>query len=578
MYEHKQLFNSMLERVREVGAENGLKAPQAFGRWFADMFFEQPRDFFYADGPGDAKVDLFFSTSNGREVRQHVLNTKFTENYNSTAPVSFYNEITSFWQAFKNKANRADYLEKIARRDVRQHYSRLLDAYDDGRADLYFLTDSKRNERQAVSVADYGVEVLHLDDVLQFMADYIENAMPRTPRLRLTGIRNVLSADKDETEIPTSIVFARLTDFITYMKEDRYGLLFNRNVRVWLGMTEVNEAIADTFRNSPREFAFSHNGITVLCEGHTTDQGKHEIVITNPRVVNGAQTLHSIRDIPVKPAQQAARVMVRIIEIPPLGADDLPSQAERRRQIIRKIALRSNSQNNIKKWDLVSNDEFQLNLARYFRTKKLFYERRRREWKERHTELKSVGVKRGPEVKRLAQLIASYYWNNKLLGPVAARNPAELFQGKGYEKITETTPETAYQLFLLDDVIKTHVDELAESKQYVSNLARHMKYALLALIVRTLQSVNAEIGPEEIGRIIELEHQAPSSRWRRFVGRAIDHIRDAYKLEDRSYRKREKRPLSAANFFKSQASVNNIFPGAMSRTLAMAARKALSAD
>src|SRR6266567_610463 len=129
------------------------------------------------------------------------------------------------------------------------------------------------------------------------MADYIENAMPRTRPLRLTGINNVLSADKDETEIPTSIVFARLTDFISYMKEDRYGLLFNRNVRVWLGNTEVNKAIADTFRTSPKEFAYSNNGITVLCEGHTTHQGRHEIVITNPRVVNGSQTLHSIRDI-----------------------------------------------------------------------------------------------------------------------------------------------------------------------------------------------------------------------------------------------------------------------------------------
>jgi AIPR protein len=423
MYEHKQLFDSMLDRIREVGAENGLRLPQAFGRWFADMYFEEPDHFSYADGPGDAKVDLFFTTSNGREVRHHILNTKFTATYNSTAPVSFYSEITAFWQAFKNKSNRANYLEKMVRRELRPQYSKLFEYFDDGRAQLYFLTNSKRNERQIQAIKDYDIEVFHLDDVLQFMADYIENAMPRTPPLRLTGISNVLSADKDETEIPTSIVFARLTDFISYIKEDRYGLLFNRNVRVWLGNTEVNKAIGRTFSTAPKEFAYSNNGITVLCEGHTTHQGKHEIVITNPRVVNGSQTLHSIRDIPIKPASQAARVMVRIIEIPPLGSDGLPEQAERRKQIVRKIALRSNSQNNIKKWDLVSNDEFQLQLARYFRTKKIFYERRRREWSERRTKLKSVGLRRGPEIKRLAQLIASYHWGNKLLGPVAAEKP-----------------------------------------------------------------------------------------------------------------------------------------------------------
>jgi site-specific DNA-cytosine methylase len=273
MYEHRQLFDSMLERIREIGAENGLKPPQAFGRWFAGMYFDEPREFFYADGPGDAKIDLFFTTSDGREVRHHVLNTKFTETYNSTAPRSFYDEITAFWQAFKNKSNRANYLEKIARRDVRLYYSKLFEHYDDGRAHLYFLTNSKRNEAQIQAIKNYAVEVFHLDDVLQFMADYVENAMPRTRDLRLTGISNVLSADRDETEVPTSIVFARLTDFISYMKDDKYDLLFNRNVRVWLGNTEVNKAISDTFRAAPKEFAYSNNGITILCEGHTTHQG-----------------------------------------------------------------------------------------------------------------------------------------------------------------------------------------------------------------------------------------------------------------------------------------------------------------
>ena len=42
MYEPKQLFDFMLDRVEEVGSDNGLKSPQAFGRWFADMYFDKP--------------------------------------------------------------------------------------------------------------------------------------------------------------------------------------------------------------------------------------------------------------------------------------------------------------------------------------------------------------------------------------------------------------------------------------------------------------------------------------------------------------------------------------------------------
>ena len=163
MYEHKQLFDSSLDRIREVGGENGLKLPQAFARWFADMYFEQPRDFFPADGPGDAKVDLFFNTSNGKEVTHHVLNTKFTEKYNSIAPVAFYNEVTAFWQAFKNKSNRSNYLSAIPRHELRPHYAKLFDHFDEGRAHLYFLTNHKRNERQFEAVRNYEVEVFHLE-------------------------------------------------------------------------------------------------------------------------------------------------------------------------------------------------------------------------------------------------------------------------------------------------------------------------------------------------------------------------------------------------------------------------------
>ncbi|MCK1726847.1 hypothetical protein [Bradyrhizobium sp. 142] len=50
MYEHKQLFDTMLQRIKEVGAENGERPPQALGRWFANIYFDTPRDIFISDG------------------------------------------------------------------------------------------------------------------------------------------------------------------------------------------------------------------------------------------------------------------------------------------------------------------------------------------------------------------------------------------------------------------------------------------------------------------------------------------------------------------------------------------------
>src|ERR1019366_6035879 len=113
----------------------------------------------------------------------------------------------------------------------------------------------------------------------------------------------------------TSLVFARLIDFIEYMKDDPHELLFARNVRLDLARTEVNNEIAETFVQHPEEFAYSNNGITMLCEKHMHASGTAKLTVINPRVVNGAQTLHSVRRVAKK--SSPARVMVKIIEISP---------------------------------------------------------------------------------------------------------------------------------------------------------------------------------------------------------------------------------------------------------------------
>jgi hypothetical protein len=211
MHENKQLFDFMLQRIREIGNKNGLKPPQAFGKWFAEMYFQNPHDIFISDGSGDAKVDLFFWTSNGKESRHYIVNTKFTEKYNALAPVSFYDEVNAFWRAFANTGNRDSYLSKVVRPELRQRYKKLFQHYDDGRAQLFFVTNNRLNKVQIEAIRHSEVQLFHLEDILQFMVDYIENAMPRTPSLLLTGISNVLSAGEKDSEVPTSINLRTVT-------------------------------------------------------------------------------------------------------------------------------------------------------------------------------------------------------------------------------------------------------------------------------------------------------------------------------------------------------------------------------
>jgi hypothetical protein len=555
VFDKKQLFNFMMDRIQDVGKIYGLKEPQAFGRWFAGMYFSNPTDFRSTDGSGDGKVDLFFRASENDSVESHVLNTKFTRNYDSPAPVSFYDEITRFWQAFANKAARKDFL-KTVREEQRPDYKRLWIGYDEGRTNLMFVTNHRKNERQFESVRSYGVQTFHLEDVIQFMADHIEDAMPRTPKMLLSGIAGVLSPDQQDTKVPTSIVFARLTDFIEYMRKDRFGLLFARNVRLSLGNTAVNKEIRQTFEDAPAEFAFSNNGITMICERHRHDPGARELSLENPRVVNGSQTLHSIRlaDSP----SGTARVMVRIIEVPPPSTEDLPSQIQRRKEIIHKISIRSNRQNPIKKWNLVANDDFQQELAREFRKKDLFYERRDKEWQYRKAELRSLGVQRGPNIRSLAQLIASFYFDKKLLGPANAKSAVgELFEEKPYDLIREASPEICYQVFLLADIVDRSFNGLAKSKQYIRNLRGHANLGLFSMVVRVLGAAGFKWGKSPTSELLESESQNTIRLVTKLIKLMILQIQRSYRIEAKKL-VRQGRELTLNNFFKSQKYVGKL--------------------
>nr|CCD32183.1 Conserved hypothetical protein [Methylocystis sp. SC2] len=556
------LFEFMLDRVKDTHKAHLEGEPQAFGRWFAEMFFTNPREIFVSDGPKDGKIDLFFVTDNGKSLLHHVLNTKFTKEFNKIAPPAFYEEINYFWRAFENRNAREPYLEKSVKQELRPRYRQLFERYDAGAAELMFVTNHRRNDGYFEQLKNIPrLKIFHLDDLIQCIVDDIDGAMPRTPSINLNGIHTLLSADKADTEVATSIVFARLIDFIRYMEGDPFDLLFNRNVRVAISLSRsnVNRGIRDTFKTSPKEFAFSNNGITMLCERQHYDPGQKVLTLDNPRIVNGSQTLHSVRDVPNPSAH--ARVMVRVIETePPLG-DNLDQKIQQRKEVIAKIAMRSNQQNPIKSWDLASNDDFQLDLFRFFRSKGLFYERRDREWTQRSRELRSVGVKFGISIKRQTQLIASFYSSKQKLGPAAAKRVKELFEGEAYDKIRETSPELVFQLFLADNMLQESQKFLASNKVYIRNMKTYAYFTLFGLVARAFTDCGAKWGNPKFTDNLQEQwnnYQIAQNVWRGLTKACIDHILEGFKKESEGYSKREGEKLTYANYFKNQSYLDTL--------------------
>lgn len=172
--------------------------------------------------------------------------------------------------------------------------------------------------------------------------------------------------------------------------------------------------------------------------------------------------------------------------------------------------------------------------------------------------MKSVGIRRGPNIKALTQLVASYHWNKKQLGPVVAkRGLGELFEEKPYQLIRGTPPELAYQIYLLGEILDERLKELAASKRYVEELASYVRLALFALSVKAFQAGAAKFGEAEFSTLLE---KGPSyaGRWLKFCKSGIDAIRAAYKKDAKRYRDRSEKELTLANFSKAQEYVGKL--------------------
>jgi hypothetical protein len=558
MQTKKDLFDFIIKRVHFTATKEGYKPFEAFVKWFSKMYFPGFLSYELTDGKGDGKVDALIKCEIKNNTRYHIINSKYTEQYNINSPSTFYDEISTLWFAFINKSNRENYLQTV-REELRPKYKKMFELFDDDKLDLFFLTNHKKNDTQFSRVKKTKIKIIHLEELVSYVSEHIEGAMPETEPLILSGISTVLTPSKEESEVPTSIVFARLYDFIKYMEEDPFELLFARNVRLWLGNTETNKDIKKTFREKPKEFAFSNNGITILCKNHRHEPGEKELTIYNPRIVNGSQTLHSIKGVD-NPSKKS-RVMVRIIEIPPETRGDLSSEISKRKEIIHKISLRTNMQNPIKRWNLVSNDDFNNSISQYFWQKGLYYERRQNEWKMRRTQLQNERIKKGPSLTMMTKIIAAYFYNEKYLGPANAQGRLlSLFEENAYKKIRELTPSHVYQLYLLYQLFLKHLSILKKVKKnkHISALGNYANMAVFSIICRSLKDHKFNFNIIDNENKLEKLLDVNSKILEESLLNIINYLLKDHDRKQKKFKKSEGKELPYSVFFKNATYINNL--------------------
>lgn len=209
--------------------------------------------------------------------------------------------------------------------------------------------------------------------------------------------------------------------------------IFDANIRNYLGMGKINQAIQRTAadKHEAANFWFYNNGVTFVCDEYSFRSLEDTVVkMRNAQIINGCQTVMSLHHTG-RELKDDVEVLVRIIE------------KEQDLEFFRRITLFANSQNAVRPADLVGTDTVQLELKRLLLKQGIYYETRRGDFKAEKDAL-SPKPKEIMTMKKAAQAIATTFLQKP---GIAKKDTSRLFlssaDGGIYDRIFDasTIPE-----------------------------------------------------------------------------------------------------------------------------------------
>lgn len=165
----------------------------------------------------------------------------------------------------------------------------------------------------------------------------------------------------EETGVYSVVCTVNVNDILKWFRtSDEIDKFLQKNVREFIGETKINKAIAKSYLNNPVWFWYKHNGIIIFADNLSIDEAKMELVLRNPQVVNGGQTLKALFSVYDKNnrSDNSAKVLLRIYRLPYEDTETYKRSIE--------IISALNSQNKIKPSDLRSTDPRQVRLELLF--------------------------------------------------------------------------------------------------------------------------------------------------------------------------------------------------------------------
>jgi hypothetical protein len=243
---------------------------------------------------------------------------------------------------------------------------------------LYYVSTGKISETHIkdaqTNIDDFDnvrFETYAYNDLMKLMQDYIEGAAPPVPTISLPVQGTEVFTRTDRKTNITSWIFTMAGTEVGKLFKEKGVRLFARNIRGYLGNTEINRVMKSTVEKEPEYFWYYNNGITIVCDRaeQRKDGGSNIIKVRNAQIINGQQTTRTLALC----GKNDAEVLVKLIEIP---RGDVTNKGQYS-HLVSEIVSATNWQNAITQSDLKSNDAEQVRIEREFRKLNIFYIRKR---------------------------------------------------------------------------------------------------------------------------------------------------------------------------------------------------------
>lgn len=552
-------FTKIKEDISRIIANMGgsIRDYHAFIYWFINNLYGNDQETIsksICDGTNDKGIDACLINDLERTVT--LIQSKYSKDgdarIQSESEVKLFSAIDSYFSSpdsFEAAITSGNLRTKELLRNAFHKY------YHQGyTVESIFITTHKRNNRidemlHTTLKQSYirKLRIFYFDNIIAFYRDSERNFLPFSPPYDLKYKTEGSLYKNGRTRAWVFNVDAEeLKSFALHY--DR-NILFRKNVRNFLDKSETNIRITDTLKNpdDSSNFWFYNNGVTILCRDAKNDSDNKHIRLDDPQVINGCQTITSIRNYS---GDTKADALVRVI-----ASDD--------NDLMDKIVFYQNSSNPVKKRDLKANDPVQIRLHREMLKRGWYYE-----------------IKSGEDFRRASSLsasIKSHCFPDPINNLALARaivaikfNPAiaygqgeNYFFGEMYEDIFtgELSATSSLAMYEIDFLVSFNISWT--KAQFHAEFDKEYKFKRPAHFVIDKIFYNALLGLKDgEKKFTELfeESYVNSEDYDKLVNRLTGVADTLYEIIYRTYKKAlANEGKIHTTFFKNQEDITNLF-------------------